>query len=98
LHVLPCVALIVKPKSWLVGQLTKVTIKVRSAGKAKAGVRVRLTGAGINLTSKASNKRGVIVMRIKATRKGAVRFSPMNHSACALVRVGVTPPNPPVTG
>ena len=60
---------------------------------------LRLTGAGINLTSKASNKRGLIVMRIKATKKGAVRFTPINNNPCkALVRVGVVPPNPPVTG
>jgi hypothetical protein len=64
-----------------------------------AGVRVRIKGPGIMVTTKASNSKGSITKTIKPRKAGAVVFRPIASKSCATPRIGVTGVfTPPVTG
>jgi uncharacterized repeat protein (TIGR01451 family) len=97
----PCTALAVKPKQLYAGRNTKMHIKVTSNHKAVSGVRVRIKGPGILVTTAPSNKKGMITRTIHPTKAGIVTFRPIvtASSACGIPRVGITGVfTPPVTG
>ena len=75
-------------------------IKVMQDHKAVKGVRVQIKGPGLNLKTKASNKKGKITQTIKPKKAGIVPFRPIvTGTACKVPRVGITGVfTPPVTG
>jgi uncharacterized repeat protein (TIGR01451 family) len=96
----PCVLISrIRPGQLVVGRKTLVTIHLSRKGESVKGIRVRIKGAGINVTTKGANSRGVIKKTLKMKRKGILRFSPLASPSCGAVRIGVRGPfTPPVTG
>jgi uncharacterized repeat protein (TIGR01451 family) len=94
-----CTALVVSPKQMLVGKTHILTIKVSQHGKAISGVKVRIKGATLSITTSASNSQGVVKRTVKPGRAGIVTFVPVAHKSCKNPRVGVIGVfTPPVTG
>jgi uncharacterized repeat protein (TIGR01451 family) len=95
-----CVAVSkVTPKQLFVGRKTKLTIHVTQNKKAVSGVRVRIKGPHVNLRTKPSNSRGVIVQQVKMKKAGILTFTPIADKKCNTKRVGITQVfTPPVTG
>src|SRR3954469_19525640 len=99
----PCVKIAkITPGQLIVGRKTTVTIHLTQADKARAGVRVRIKGAGINVTTKPSNAAGMIKHILKMKKKGILTFTPIggqSGQACSGKRIGVRGVfTPPVTG
>ncbi|HXJ27687.1 MAG TPA: hypothetical protein VNH17_18375, partial [Streptosporangiaceae bacterium] len=97
-HVLACTAVIVRPKQLIVGHIQKVHMTIVSDHKVVKGVKVRITGPGIKITTKASDAKGHITQLIRPTRKGIATFRPLAVKSCKVVRVGIAPIIVPVTG
>jgi len=95
-----CVAVSrVTPKQLFVGRNTKLTIHVTQDKKAVQGVRVRIKGPKVDIRTKPSNSKGVIVQQVKMKKAGILIFSPIASKRCNTKRVGVTNVfTPPVTG
>jgi uncharacterized repeat protein (TIGR01451 family) len=97
----PCTALFVTPRQLYAGRATTMHIKVTQNKKAIKGVRVRITGPGLQLTTKPSNAKGQTSQRITPKKAGIVVFRPIvaKGSACKVPRIGITGVfTPPVTG
>ena len=92
-----CIALVVRAKQLHVGRLTKLHIKVTHNHKVVKGVRVRITGPGISVTTRPSNAKGMITKLIKPRKAGIVTFRPIAILACS-VQVGIPKPPKPPTG
>jgi uncharacterized repeat protein (TIGR01451 family) len=94
-----CTAVAVSPKSLFVGRKNTLTMKVTSHGKAKAGVKIRIKGSTLALTTKPSNGKGVVKQTVKPMKAGIVIFAPIAVKSCKNPRVGVIGVfTPPVTG
>ena len=95
-----CTALLVRPKQLFVDQSTRLHIQVTNGRKPVAGVRVRITGAGLSLITGPSNARGKITGTIKPKRAGIVIFRTISASkACtASKRLGAIKGNISLTG
>jgi uncharacterized repeat protein (TIGR01451 family) len=99
----PCVAVSrITPGHLIVGRKTTLTVYLRQGGKAAAGFRVRIKGAGINLVTSRSNAQGVIKQVLKMKKKGVITITPLggaSGSSCGGKRIGVRGVfTPPVTG
>jgi uncharacterized repeat protein (TIGR01451 family) len=95
-----CTAINVAPKRTLfVGRKTTLTLKVTQNGKAVAGIRIRIKGASLSLTTSRSNAKGLVKVTVKPKRAGILSFAPVSSKGCANPRLGVTGVfTPPVTG
>jgi uncharacterized repeat protein (TIGR01451 family) len=95
-----CVAVSkITPNQLFVGRKTTLTIRLTKHGKAAAGVRVRIKGPKLNVTTKRSNSRGVVKRTVKVKKAGIMIFTPLASKRCNTKRVGVTGVfTPPVTG
>jgi uncharacterized repeat protein (TIGR01451 family) len=94
-----CTAVAVSPKQLLVGRANTLDLRVSQHGKAKAGVKVRVKGSTIRLTTRPSNGKGVIKQQIKPMKAGIVVFTPVAAKSCKNPRIGVIGVfTPPVTG
>jgi uncharacterized repeat protein (TIGR01451 family) len=94
-----CTALAVSPKQLTVGKTHILTIKVSQHGKAIPGIKVRIKGSTLSITTAASNSKGVVRRVVKPTKAGIVTFVPVAHKGCSNPRVGVIGVfTPPVTG
>jgi uncharacterized repeat protein (TIGR01451 family) len=95
-----CTAVSVSPKKTLfVGRTTTLTLKVTQNGKAVKGIRIKIKGAKLAITTKPSNAQGVVKVTVKPTKAGIVTFAPVSGKGCANPRIGVTGVfTPPVTG
>lgn len=95
-----CVAVSrVTPKHLVVGRKTTVTIQLTRHGRPARGVRVRITGPKLRLTTEPSNAKGVIKQVIRMKKPGIDIFVPLASKHCNTKRVGVTGVfTPPVTG
>jgi uncharacterized repeat protein (TIGR01451 family) len=95
-----CVAVSkVTPKQLFVGRKTKLTIRLTKHGKAVKGIRVRIKGPKLNVTTKRSNAKGMIHRTVKMKKAGIMIFSPIASKRCNTKRIGVTGVfTPPVTG
>jgi uncharacterized repeat protein (TIGR01451 family) len=95
-----CVAVSkVTPNQLFVGRKTTLTIRLTKHGKAVKGVRVHIKGPRLNVTTKASNARGVIKQIVKMRKAGIDTFTPLASKRCNTKRIGVTGVfTPPVTG
>ena len=95
-----CVAVSkVTPKQLFVGRKTKLTIHLTKDNKAVAGIKVRIKGPKLNLTTGRSNSKGVITKTVKLKKAGIMVFSPIASKRCNTKRIGVTGVfTPPVTG
>jgi uncharacterized repeat protein (TIGR01451 family) len=84
---LTCTGLQLKPKQLSVGQATTVHIKIANGSNGVAGVRVGIKGAGLSLTTRKSNAKGMITTKIKPKRAGVVIFRTVKlTSACKVSR------------
>jgi uncharacterized repeat protein (TIGR01451 family) len=89
----------VTPSQLFVGRKTTLTIRLTKHGKAANGIRVRIKGPKLRLTTKRSNARGVIKQVVKMKRAGIDTFTPLAPKRCNTKRIGVTGVfTPPVTG
>jgi uncharacterized repeat protein (TIGR01451 family) len=95
-----CSTVVAAPKLLYVGRGVTITLHIAQRGKAAKGVRIRITGPGLNVRTKPSNARGVIKVHVKPKKAGIVRFTPIKpQKACKAVRIGITGVfTPPVTG
>jgi uncharacterized repeat protein (TIGR01451 family) len=94
-----CTAVSVTPKQLFAGRKNMLTMKLTSHGKAKAGVRVKIKGSTINLTTNGSNGKGIVKQTVKPMKAGIVVFQPVATKSCKNPRVGVIGVfTPPVTG
>jgi uncharacterized repeat protein (TIGR01451 family) len=98
----PCVAVSrITPGHLIVGRKATLTVFLKQGGKAAAGFRVRIKGAGINVVTKRSNAKGVVKRVVKMKKKGVLLFTPLGGPAgnCGGKRIGVRGVfTPPVTG
>jgi uncharacterized repeat protein (TIGR01451 family) len=95
-----CVAVSrITPHQLFVGRRTTLTIHLTKHGKAARGVRVRIKGPKLKLTTKRSNAKGVIKQVITMKKAGVDTFTPLAGKHCNTKRIGVTGVfTPPVTG
>ena len=94
-----CTAVSVTPKQLFAGRKNTLTMKLTSHGKAKPGVKVKIKGSTINLTTKGSNGKGIVKQTVKPMKAGIVVFQPVATKSCKNPRVGVIGVfTPPVTG
>jgi hypothetical protein len=83
-----CYTLSVHPGLLRVGRRTAVRVVVRAGGKAAAGVRVDLRGAGIKQSAR-TNRHGVVRVLVKPRRTGIVKVRVPNRRSCTTQQVGV---------
>jgi hypothetical protein len=95
-----CSTIVPSPKLLYVGRNATLTLHVKQKGKAAKGVRVRLKGAGINMTTKPSNAKGIVTVHLHPKKAGIVRFTALlPQQVCTPARIGITGVfTPPVTG
>ena len=94
-----CTAVRVGPKTLFVGRKTTLTIRVTQNGKPVKGIRIKIKGATLNLTTGPSNAQGMVKVRVQPKRAGIVTFVPVSTKGCTNPRIGVTGVfTPPVTG
>ena len=95
-----CVAVSsVSPKQLFVGRKVTLTIRLTKHGKAAPGVKVRIKGPKLDVTTGRSNSKGVIKRSILVKKAGIMVFSPLASKRCNTKRLGVTGVfTPPVTG
>jgi uncharacterized repeat protein (TIGR01451 family) len=95
-----CTAVSVAPKKTLfVGRKTTLTLKVSQNGQAVKGIRIKITGAKLAITTSPSNAKGMVKVTVKPSKAGIVTFVPVSTTACSNPRIGVTGVfTPPVTG
>ena len=99
-HVIFCVAVNrITPGHLIVGRKTTVTIHLTRHGTAASGIRVRIKGPKLDVTTKRSNSKGVIKKVVKMKKKGIMTFTPLTSPSCGNKRIGVRGIfTPPVTG
>ncbi|HKC19739.1 MAG TPA: DUF11 domain-containing protein, partial [Candidatus Dormibacteraeota bacterium] len=95
-----CVAVSkITPRQLFVGRKTGLTIYLTKHGKAASGIRVRIKGPKLDITTKRSNAKGVIKQTLKMKKAGIDTFIPLASKHCNTKRIGVTGVfTPPVTG
>jgi uncharacterized repeat protein (TIGR01451 family) len=94
-----CTAVGVAPKTLFVGRKVTLTIKVTQKGKAVKGIRVKIKGSTLNITSSPSNSKGIVKVKVNPKKAGIVTIVPVAHKGCTNPRIGVTGVfTPPVTG
>ena len=95
-----CTAVSVAPKRTIfVGRKTMLTLKVTQNGKAVSGIRIRIKGPSLSLTTGRSNAKGLVKVTVTPKRAGILSFTPVSSKGCANPRLGVTGVfTPPVTG
>ena len=94
-----CTAVRVSPKTLFVGRVVVLKMKVAQNGKAVSGIHVKIKGAKLSIVSKASNKAGIVTVRITPKKAGIVTIIPVAKKSCSNPRIGVTGVfTPPVTG
>ena len=94
-----CTAVGVAPKTLFVGRKVRLTIKVTQKGKAVKGVRIKIKGSTLNLTTGPSNAKGMVTVKVNPKKAGIITIVPVSHKGCTNPRIGVTGVfTPPVTG
>jgi uncharacterized repeat protein (TIGR01451 family) len=94
-----CTAVGVAPKTLFVGRKVTLTIRVTQKGKAVKGIRIKIKGSTLNLTTSPSNAKGMVTVKVNPKKAGIVTIVPISHKGCTNPRIGVTGVfTPPVTG
>jgi hypothetical protein len=94
-----CTAVAVSPKQLFVGRTNTLKMLLTQHGKAAKGVRVRIKGATILVTTAPSNGHGLVTRKVTPKKAGIVTFTPIASKRCNAPRVGVIGVfTPPVTG
>jgi hypothetical protein len=94
-----CTAVSAPSKTLFVGRTTVLSIKVRQNGKAVKGIRIKINGPSLKLTTKPSNANGIVTARLQPKRPGILTLTPVAKKSCKNPRIGVTGVfTPPVTG
>ena len=84
-------------RSIAVGTRTTLRIVVKGRGRAVVNARVRVRGAGIDTTAR-TNRRGVAVVRVRATKRGIVTISVAGFRNCGRRIGAVDGGQPDLTG
>ena len=95
-----CITFKVRPLSVQAGRRATIRIVVTAGGKPVQGARVVIRGAGIRVVG-VSNKKGLVVVRVRATKAGFLTVTIPNRNTChGARRIGVVTvfQPPPVTG
>ena len=85
-----CTAVGVAPQTLVVGRKTTLTIRVSQNGRAVWGIRIKIKGSTLNLTTKASNAEGMVSVKVNAKKAGIVTMVPVSHKGYTNPRIGVT--------
>jgi hypothetical protein len=94
-----CTAVAVSPRQLFVGKKNTLTMRLTQHGKAAKGVKVRIKGSTISVTTGPSNSKGLVKRQVKPLKAGIVTFTPVASKRCNAPRVGVIGVfTPPVTG
>jgi uncharacterized repeat protein (TIGR01451 family) len=94
-----CTAVAVSPKQLFVGKTNTLKMRLTQHGKAARGVRVRIKGSTISVTTAPSNAHGLVTRKVTPKKAGIVMFTPIASKRCNAPRVGVIGVfTPPVTG
>ena len=95
-----CAAVYARPKQLHAGRSTTMHFKVVYGRRALRGMRLRITGPGIHITTKPSNAKGAIDKTLRPEKSGIVYIKPTAQAkVCKVARVGITGGStPPVTG
>jgi len=94
-----CAALMVHPGSLFAGRHAVLTMKVTKHSKAVAGIKVRISGAGLLIVTQATDGKGIVKRAVLPKKAGIVTFRPVAQKSCKNARVGVIGVfTPPVTG
>jgi hypothetical protein len=94
-----CIDIEITTRSTTVGRHSRLTIHVTELGKAAAGIRVRVHGAGVDRISPRSDRHGVIRMTVTPRKAGIIRITTPSRASCGTPRIGVVGAfTPPVTG
>jgi Domain of unknown function DUF11 len=94
-----CTAVAVSPKTLFVGRTTVLSMRISQNGKSVKGIRIKINGASLKLTTKASGANGMVKVRIQPKRPGIVTLVPVAKKSCKNPRIGITGVfTPPVTG
>jgi uncharacterized repeat protein (TIGR01451 family) len=80
-----------------VGVRTQLRIFVKARGRALAGERVRVRGAGIDVSAR-TNRRGVAVVWVRAKRPGVISVAVVGEPTCARRLGAVGRDQPDLTG
>ena len=93
-----CYTFTISTKSVTVGKTKRIAVRVTLRGKAVAGAKVRVTGAGINKTVR-TGKNGRVLISIRAKKAGILKITVLQKAVCGSKRIGVVGAfEPPVTG
>ncbi len=95
-----CISFKVRPLSVQAGRRATIRIVVTAVGKPVAGARSVIRGAGIRVV-RVSNRKGLVVVRVRATKAGFLTVTLPNRDTChGARRIGVVAVfrPPPVTG
>jgi uncharacterized repeat protein (TIGR01451 family) len=95
-----CTAVSVSPKKTLfVGRKSTLTLKVTQNARTVKGIRIKVRGASLAITTAPSDAKGLVKVTVKPTKAGIVTFAPVSGTGCANPRIGVAGVfTPPVTG
>jgi hypothetical protein len=83
-----CFTVSVRPRVLTVGHRAVVRVIVRARGRAVAGIRVSLRGAGIARTAR-TNGHGVARLTVKPAKVGIVRIRVPHRRSCTTQEIGV---------
>ena len=95
-----CISFEARPLSVQAGRRATVRIVVTAGGKPVKGARVVIRGTGIRVVG-VSNEKGVVVLRVRATKAGFLTVTLRSRNTChGARRIGVVTmfQPPPVTG
>lgn len=93
-----CVRLTILPRMLMAGADGRLTLVTTAGQKPKAGVRIRISGAGLSQLVR-TGANGRVVVTVKPKRAGIVKLTLVGVKACNGQRIGVVGAfEPPVTG
>jgi hypothetical protein len=91
-----CDSVTVGRRTVVVGKRTTLRVFVKASGRALAGERVVVRGAGISVSAR-TNRRGVAVVTVRATRPGVISIR-VNGEPCSRRIGAIGGDQPDLTG
>ena len=93
-----CARIAVSRKSLVVGARGPVSLKVTAGGLAVPGLRLRISGAGVDKIVR-TGKGGNVSVNVIPAKAGILRITSLGRKGCNTARIGAVGSfEPPVTG